>query len=123
MVRQGEVIGFIRKTYGTGVTKVFPKVRFYKTGTEMVIPMRYWQSQHYPTLAVGQYPLKLAWAMSIHKSQGATLDFAEIDVGSSIFATGQSYVALSRVKSIDGLFLTGFNPKKVLVSKGSSCVL
>ena len=85
----GEVIGFIRKTYGTGVTKVFPKVRFYKTGTEMVIPMRYWQSQHYPTLAVGQYPLKLAWAMSIHKSQGATLDFAEIDVGSSIFATGR----------------------------------
>lgn len=52
-----------------------------------------------------QYPLKLAWAITIHKSQGLTFEKAIIDV-KNVFASGQTYVALSRLKSLDGLVLS-----------------
>ena len=53
-----------------------------------------------------QYPIKLAWAVTIHKSQGQTFEKAIIDLDRGSFAPGQTYVALSRVTSMDGLFLT-----------------
>jgi ATP-dependent DNA helicase PIF1 len=53
-----------------------------------------------------QIPLRLAWAVTIHKSQGQTYDEVQIDMGRGAFSPGQTYVALSRVRSLDGLYLT-----------------
>lgn len=53
-----------------------------------------------------QLPLRLAWAVTIHKSQGASFDRAIIDLGAGAFANGQTYVALSRLTSLDGLYLS-----------------
>lgn len=67
----------------------------------------------YPRVGRRQFPLKLAWAITTHKSQGQTLDFAEIDLGRRIFADGQAYVALSRVRSLEGLFVSHFTPTSI----------
>jgi ATP-dependent DNA helicase PIF1 len=53
-----------------------------------------------------QYPFRLAWAVTIHKSQGKTFDFVEIDMGRGAFASGQTYVALSRCTSFEGIHLS-----------------
>ncbi len=57
---------------------------------------------------IKQIPLRLAWAMTVHKSQGMSLDEAMMDI-SNVFEYGQGYVALSRVKTLNGLHLIGYN--------------
>lgn len=59
---------------------------------------------------VSQYPLRLAWAVTVHKSQGLSLDAAVIDL-SQAFTPGMGYVALSRVRSLTGLYLAGLGPQ------------
>lgn len=93
-----------------------PKVK-YNNGIEMVMVRHVWQSDKIPGIGISQIPLILSWALTIHKSQGATLDAAEIDVGSGIFECGQTYVALSRVKSLEGLYLTSFDANRIRINK------
>lgn len=63
-----------------------------------------------------QFPLRLAWAVTIHKSQGKSYDQAIIDLGPRSFAPGQTYVALSRLTALDGLYLTRpLRPSDVIV--------
>ena len=100
----------------TGFNNEFPIVKF-KNGNSRMISHHVWESEHIKGVGIKQLPLILAWAITIHKAQGATLEMAEIDIGTGIFECGQSYVALSRVKDISGLYLTAFNPNKIKVSK------
>ena len=105
---QGIITGF------TGEDASIPIVHFANGVTRAMGPHT-WLSENIPGLGVSQIPLILAWAITIHKSQGSTLNMAEIDIGNGIFECGQSYVALSRVRDLDGLYLSAFNPQKIRV--------
>lgn len=90
-------------------------VRLFCNGTEVELHPDVWEhaigyGKNKKVIAtIHQIPLRLAWAITIHKSQGMTLDRAVIDI-SRTFASGQSYVALSRVRSLEGVFLQGNLP-------------
>ncbi|MDB5194671.1 MAG: ATPase [Parcubacteria group bacterium] len=64
--------------------------------------------------SIKQIPLRLAWAMTVHKSQGMSLDAAYVDLRSA-FVEGQGYVALSRVRTLNGLYLAGYNTRALEV--------
>ena len=66
-----------------------------------------------------QFPLILAYAITIHKCQGLSLDCAIIDLSENVFSDGMAYVALSRVRSLSGLHLVAFHPKSIMVSINS----
>ena len=91
-----------------------PIVKF-RNGIRLVIDLHSWQNPEYPMICIQQYPLCLSFANTIHKLQGATLDMAIMDLGGSIFTEGQIYVALSRVRTLDGLYLIAFRPDKICV--------
>ena len=101
---QGIIIGFTDKQR--------PIVRF-SNGIVRTMEPQFRQSDEYPCLAIAQIPLCLAWGLTIHKIQGATLERAEMDIGQSVFECGQTYVALSRIKSLDGLSLSAFQPNNI----------
>lgn len=84
-----------------------PIVQF--NNSKIVIGKKEWKSENIPGISIFQIPLILAWGITIHKAQGLTLDKAIIDIGSDIFEAGQMYVALSRIKSLQGVFLKEFN--------------
>lgn len=94
----------------------FPIVQF-DGKTPMPIYPQEWEkrSGERVVASITQIPLRLAYAITIHKSQGMTLDRVEIDL-SKAFVSGQGYVGLSRVRSLDSLYLKGINRRSLMVS-------
>lgn len=74
------------------------------------------ETGEYVIAEVSQTPLRLAWAVTIHKSQGMSLDSAEIDL-TKAFVPGMGYVALSRVRSLEGLYLVGLGPQALQLDR------
>ena len=87
-----------------------------KTGRKTVVT-RIRQNVSFPGSSIQyfrtQFPLMLGWALTVHKVQGMTLDRAYILLSKNFFASGQAYVALSRIKCIDSLYLLEYDPKAV----------
>jgi len=106
---QGIVVGFEPQTD-------LPIVRFHN-GVETIMSPHVWTSEFVPGVGLSQIPLIICYACSIHKMQGATMDTAEINVGKNVFECGQTYVALSRLTTLEGLFLTDFDPSKIFVDE------
>jgi ATP-dependent DNA helicase PIF1 len=107
---QGTVIDFTITDEGK-----YPIVQFDNGVLEPVKP-HIWVSERIPWVGVSQLPLLLSWAITIHKSQGITLDKGDVDVGNRVFSDGQTYVALSRIKSLDGLYLKSFDVSKITIN-------
>lgn len=100
----------------------FPVVSILDGDTVVAKPVDWSVEEDGKILAsVTQIPLRLAWAITVHKSQGMTLDEAEIDL-SNAFVPGQGYVALSRVRGLSGLFLKGMNQRALEVDPRVSVV-
>ena len=89
-----------------------PIVQFL-TGDPIVIERQRWTSNECNAIHREQLPLRVAYAISIHKSQGATLDCALVDIGESIFEYGQAYVALSRVRNLESLYIWTIDASKI----------
>jgi ATP-dependent DNA helicase PIF1 len=99
-----------------GVVKGFdaeglPLVLFASTQSTSSVKLHRWKAEGDVAIEREQIPLRLAYALTIHKAQGASLDSAFIDIGSSTFEYGQAYVALSRVRSLEALFVYDLDPK------------
>lgn len=126
----GAVVMFIKNNFGGGyVNGTIGKIVGFddsnrpvietKSGDKIVAVPTSWciQDDNYNIIAnIRQIPLRLAWAITVHKSQGMSLDVAEIDLSKS-FERGMGYVALSRVRTLDGIRLMGINQLSLKVNQ------
>ncbi len=127
VLKEGAVVMFTRNNFNVGYVNgsIGKVVRFNSAGDpvvkllngDTVTPdiakwsIRKWKEEK---AFIKQIPLRLAWAITVHKSQGMSLDSAKIDL-KSCFEFGQGYVAISRVRTLQGLHLTGINEKTFMM--------
>ena len=106
-----------RTNSDTGGPLLFPIVRFINGRDEFISPLD--NVTHLPgigDLSLVQLPLKLAWSITMHKSQGMSLDRVIVDLG-GVFAEGQAYVALSRARDAKALGLASYAPERIKASR------
>jgi len=111
----GEVIDFAPDTE-------YPIVKFRNGSTVAMVPDT-WELRDgdKKRASITQIPLRLAWAITVHKSQGMTLDAARMDLRKA-FVEGMGYVALSRVKNLSNLYLTGINRTALTISSDALAI-
>jgi ATP-dependent exoDNAse (exonuclease V) alpha subunit len=121
--------GIVNGTLGevvdtSGIDDGVIKIKVYRTEKVLDITRHKWKLEEYSeregkdveVASITQFPLKLAWALTIHKSQGATFDYINLDLRDT-FADGMGYVALSRATSLDGIYLEGYNKNALCVDE------
>jgi len=121
--KEGIINGSLGVIKSFSPKKNYPVVEF-TNGKILTIAPEEWLIEKYDELkgmlvteaGVNQIPLILAWAMTIHKSQGLTLDKISCDL-SDVFSPGQAYVALSRAKSLEGVFIEKISFNKIRANK------
>lgn len=116
-VKNNSKLGYVNGTLGTVIGFEFGDVIIRTSQDEEIAisPETWAMEQEGKTLGkITQFPLRLAWAITVHKSQGMTMDVVEVDLSKS-FAPGMGYVALSRVRTLAGLYLRGINQQALAV--------
>jgi ATP-dependent DNA helicase PIF1 len=109
----GTIINFVTDPSST---KLVPTVEF-DNGISKVIGVVSWDLEIDDCIgSATQVPLMLAYSITVHRSQSLTLDSAVLDLEDA-FCNAMVYVALSRLRSLDGMYLKSFNPKKITVNK------
>jgi len=128
-LKEGAVVMFVQNNYKKGYVNgtIGRVIKFEKetgnpivkttNGKKIIVGSASWRLEEgdYVVAEINQIPLRLAWAITVHKSQGMTLDYAEVDLSKS-FTGGMGYVALSRVKSLDNLSIIGINNNSLKIS-------
>jgi len=123
--KEGIINGSLGIVRDFSTKKSYPVVEF-SNGKVLTITPEEWLCERYNEerklmvvdASMNQIPLILAWAMTIHKSQGLTLDKISCDL-SDVFSPGQAYVALSRARSLEGVFIEEINFSKIKADKSA----
>lgn len=118
----GEYLGNVEQRDNEGRKYQAAKVKLFKSKTIVYLPKYKWKIEKkeddrvIELASFDQYPIKLGWAITVHKSQGMTLDYLQVDL-TRCFAEGMAYVALSRARTYEGLKIMNWRPGAVRCNK------